>query len=105
MGKVIKVVRSDRGGEYYGKHGDAGQLKGPFAKYLEDSGIVAQFTMSGSPEQNGIAERRNRTLMEMVRSMISRTNLPGFLWGEALKTALYILNRVPVRPEKFQILK
>ena len=79
LGKVIKVVRSDRGGEYYGKHGNVGQLKGPFAKYLEDSGIVAQFTMPGSPEQNGIAERRNRTLMEMVRSMISRTNLPGFL--------------------------
>ena len=97
LGKVIKVVRSDRGGEYYGKHGDAGQLKGPFTKYLEDSGIVAQFTMPGSPEQNGIAERRNRTLMEMVRSMISRTNLPGFLWGEALKTALYILNRVPTK--------
>ena len=97
LGKVIKVVRSDRGGEYYGKHGDAGQLKGPFAKYLEDSRIVAQFTMPGIPEQNGVAERRNRTLMEMVRSMISRTNLPGFLWGEALKTALYILNRVPTK--------
>ena len=97
LGKVMKVVRSDRGGEYYGKHGDAGQRKGPFAKYLEDSGIVAQFTMLRSPEQNGVAERRNRTLMEMVRSMISRTNLPGFLWGEALKTALYILNRVPTK--------
>ena len=97
LGKVIKVVRSDRGGEYYGKHGDAGQLKGPFSKYLEDSGIVAQFTMPGSPEQNGVAERRNRTLMEMVRSMISRTNLPGFPWGESLKTALYILNRVPTK--------
>ena len=97
LGKVIKVVRSDRGGEYYGKHGDAGQLKGPFAKYLEDSGIVAQFTMLGSPEQNGVAKRRNRTLMEMVRSMISRINLPGFLWVEALKTALYILNRVPTK--------
>ena len=97
LGKVIKVVRSDRGGEYYGKHGDAGHLKGPFAKYLEDSGIVAQFTMPGSPEQNGVAERSDRTLMEMVRSMISRKNLPGFLWGEALKTALYILNRVPTK--------
>ena len=97
LGKVIKVVRSDQGGEYYGKHGDTGQLKGSFAKYIEDSGIVAQFTMPGSPEQNGVAERRNRTLMEMVKSMISRTNLPGFLWGEALKTALCILNRVPTK--------
>ena len=54
--------------------------------------------MPGSPDQNGVAERCNRTLMEMVRSMISRTNLPGFLWGEALKTGLYILNRVPLTP-------
>ncbi|XP_039172086.1 protein CUP-SHAPED COTYLEDON 2 [Eucalyptus grandis] len=66
LGKVIKVVRSDRGGEYYGRHGNVGQIKGPFAKYLEDSGIVAQFTMPGSPEQNGVAERRNRTLMDMT---------------------------------------
>ena len=41
LGKVIKIVRSDRGGEYYGKHGDAGQQKGPFARYLQDNGIVA----------------------------------------------------------------
>ena len=41
LGKVIKIVRSDRGGEYYGKHGDAGQQKGLFAKYLQDNGIVA----------------------------------------------------------------
>ena len=39
--KVIKIVRSDRGGEYYGKHGDARQQKGPFARYLQDNGIVA----------------------------------------------------------------
>ncbi|RVW72952.1 Retrovirus-related Pol polyprotein from transposon TNT 1-94 [Vitis vinifera] len=45
LGKVIKIVRSDRGGEYYGKHGDAGQQKGPFARYLQDNGIVAQYTM------------------------------------------------------------
>ena len=58
MGKVIKIVRSDRGGEYYGKHGDARQQKGPFVRYLQDNGIVAQYTMPGSPEQNGVAERR-----------------------------------------------
>ena len=47
LGKVIKVVRSDRGGEYYGKQGDTEQLKGPFAKYLEDSGIVAHLLCLG----------------------------------------------------------
>ena len=51
--------------------------------------------MPGTPQQNGVAERRNRTLMEMVRSMMSYSSVPISLWGEALKTAMYILNRVP----------
>ena len=46
---------------------------------------------------NGVAERRNRMLKDMVRSMISHSNLPISLWGEALKTAAYILNRVPTK--------
>lgn len=95
LGNTIKIVRSDRGGEYYGKHGDSGQAIEPFAKYLQEAGIVAQYTMPGSPEQNGVVERRNRTLQDMMRSMMSRTNLPVYLWGEAIKTALYISNRVP----------
>ena len=56
LGKVIKNMRSDRGGEYYNRHSVSGQAKGPFAKYLEECGIVAQLTMPGSPEQNGVAE-------------------------------------------------
>ena len=51
--------------------------------------------MPGTPQQNGVAERRNRTLMDMVRCMMSHSTLPDFLWGEALKTAAYILNQVP----------
>ncbi|CAL9021612.1 unnamed protein product, partial [Prunus brigantina] len=50
-----------------------------------------------TPQQNGVSERRNRTLKDMVRSMMCCTNLPIFLWGEALKTANYILNRVPTK--------
>ena len=53
--------------------------------------------MSGSPSMNGVAIRRNRTLKDMVRSMNSHSNLPISLWGEALKTAAYILNRVPTK--------
>ena len=63
--------------------------------YLQDNGTVARYTMFGSPEQNGMAERWNRTLMEMKKSMMSRSNLPEYLWGEAIKTVTYILNRVP----------
>ena len=51
--------------------------------------------MPGTPSQNGIAERRNHTLKDMVRSMINHSTLPKSLWGEAVKTVVYILNRVP----------
>ena len=93
--KRIKIVRSDRGGEYYGRHTSYGQVPGPFARFLQETGIVAQYTMPGDPRQNGVAERRNRTLMDMVRSMMSYSTLPLGLWMEALKTAIHILNRVP----------
>ncbi|KAL4271452.1 hypothetical protein GQ457_13G004180 [Hibiscus cannabinus] len=96
-GKQIKIVRTDRGGEYYGRYTEDGQVPGPFAKFLQDNGKVGQYTMPGSPDQNGVAERRNRTLMDMVRSMLSGSKLPKSLWVEALKTAVYILNRVPTK--------
>ena len=51
--------------------------------------------MPGKPNMNSVAERRNRTLQDMVRSMISHSSLPESLWGEALKTVVCILNRVP----------
>ena len=68
---------------------------GPFAKYLQDCGINAQYTMLGTPQQNGIAEMRNHTLLDMVRCMLINSSLPEFLWGKALKTTAYILNQVP----------
>ena len=85
-GKVIKTLRSDRGGEY---------LSGEFQSYLKENGIVSQWTPPGTPELNGVSERRNRTLLDMVRSMVSYTDLPISLWGYALLTATYVLNRVP----------
>ena len=75
-GKMIKVVRSNRDGEYDGKHRSIGQFKGSFSKYLEDYGIVTQYTKPGSLEYNEVAERHNRTLKDMVRTMMSRYHLP-----------------------------
>ncbi|GKA64215.1 putative zinc finger, CCHC-type containing protein [Tanacetum coccineum] len=95
LDRKIKVVRSDSGGEYYGRHTDVGQAPRSFFDFCKDHGIINQYTMSGTPQQNGVAERRNRTLMDMVRSMLANSNLPEFLWTEALKTAVHILNRVP----------
>ena len=79
-------MRSDRGGEY---------LSGEFQQYLIDNGIISQFSAPGTPQQNGVAERRNRTLLNMVRSMLSYSTLPVSFWGYALQTAMYILNDVP----------
>jgi hypothetical protein len=56
---------------------------------------VTQYSIPGEPQQNGVAERCNHTLMDMVRSMISYSTLPVSLWMEALKTVIHILNRVP----------
>ncbi|KAH9648506.1 Integrase catalytic domain-containing protein [Citrus sinensis] len=92
-GKKIKAVRSDKGGEYYGRYNETGRNPGPFAKFLQECGIKAQYTMPGTPEHNGIVERRNRTLLDIVRCMLSNSTLSNFLWGEALKTTAYILNQ------------
>ncbi|RVW75477.1 Retrovirus-related Pol polyprotein from transposon TNT 1-94 [Vitis vinifera] len=96
LSKKIKVVRSDRGDEYYDRYDGSGEQRpGPFTKYLMECGIVPQYTMSRTSSQNGVAERQNRTLKDMVRSMISHSTLPESLWSEAIKTVVYILNRVP----------
>ena len=58
-------MRSNRGGEYYGRYTKSGRNIGPFARFLEE-GFVAQYTILGAPQQNDVAERRSMTLMEMV---------------------------------------
>ena len=86
LGKSIKTLRSDRGGE---------DLSLEFQGYLRDNGILSQWTPPYTPQHNGVSERRNRTLLDMVRSMMSLTDLPKSFWGYALETAVYVLNRVP----------
>ena len=58
-GKQVKIVRSDRGGECYGRYTENGQAPGPFSRFLQEHGIVIQYTLPDSPDQNGVAERRN----------------------------------------------
>ena len=75
LGKSIKAIRSDRGGEY---------LSQEFDYYLNECGIVSQLTPLGTPQWNGVSERRNRILLDMVRSMMSQTDLPISFWGYVL---------------------
>ncbi|KAI3689133.1 hypothetical protein L2E82_47082 [Cichorium intybus] len=88
LGRKIKMLRSDRGGEY---------LSIEFLDYLKECGIVSQLTPPRTPQLNGVAERRNRTLLDMVRSMMSQASLPIHFWGYALETAAHILNLVPTK--------
>ena len=66
-----------------------------FLKYLKDNGIVSQWTPLEIPQLNGISEKRNRILLNMVRSMMSFTNLSLYLRGHTLLTAIHLLNRIP----------
>ena len=88
MDKSIKILRSDRGEEY---------LSYEFLDYLKAHGIVSQWTPPTTPQLNGVSERRNRTLLDMVRSMMSFADLSTSFWGYALETANYLLNRVPTK--------
>ncbi|KAJ9555886.1 hypothetical protein OSB04_010500 [Centaurea solstitialis] len=88
LDRKIKFLRSDRGGEY---------LSLEFDNHLMECGIVSQLTPPYTPQMNGVSERRNRTLLDMVRSMMCRSSLPVSFWGHALETAAHILNRVPTK--------
>src|SRR5215216_4370984 len=88
--KKIKFLRSDRAGEY---------LSYEFGLHLKNCGIVSQFTPPETPQRNGVSERRNRTLLDMVRSMMSLTDLPLSFWGYALETAAFTLNTAPSKSE------
>jgi Integrase core domain/GAG-pre-integrase domain len=91
LGNKIKVFRTDRGGEY---------LSGEFRRYLKAHGIVSQLTPPETPQWNDVSERRNKTLLDMVRSMISKAELSHSFWGFALETAAFILNHVPSKSVK-----
>ncbi|GKF27139.1 retrotransposon protein, putative, ty1-copia subclass, partial [Tanacetum coccineum] len=87
-GPLRHVSRQDRGGEYISQE---------FKDYLKANGIVQQLTPSYTPLHNGVSERRNRTLLDMVRSMMNLITLPLSFWDYALKSATRILNMVPTK--------
>ena len=68
-----------------------------FGLHLEQCGIVSQLTPPGTPQRNGVSEHGNRTLLDMVQSMMSLIDLPLSFWGYALETASFTLNRAPYK--------
>jgi Pol polyprotein, beta-barrel domain/Integrase core domain/GAG-pre-integrase domain len=79
----IKMFYSDRGGEYLGKD---------FASYLKSKGTAQKLTVHDTPQQNVIAERRNRTIVERIRTLLHASGLPRFLWGEAARHVVWLMN-------------
>ena len=80
----IKCIRSDRGGEF---------TSDEFKNLCDKSGIKKQLTTPYTPQQNDVVERKNSTIMGLVRSMLKEKELPLELWGEAVSTCVYVLNR------------
>ena len=84
--RKIKVFRDDKGGEC---------MSTDMAKYLKEHGIQREHTARATPQQNGAAERGNRTMAEGVTCMLSEARLPLSFWGEVLATFVYVRNRLP----------
>ncbi|GJS19205.1 ribonuclease H-like domain-containing protein [Tanacetum coccineum] len=83
----VKVIRCDNGTEFKNRE---------MNQFCEIKGILRQFSVARTPQQNGVAKRRNRTLIEATRTMLADSKLPTTFWAEAINTACYVQNRVLV---------
>ncbi|KAI0505062.1 hypothetical protein KFK09_016019 [Dendrobium nobile] len=90
----IQILRSDAGGEY---------TSNQFKHFLLSKGIAQQFSCPHTPEQNGLAERKHRHLLETVRTLLLAANLPQSFWADALLTANYLINRLPTKALNLRI--
>ena len=96
----IKCLRSYNGGEFVSKE---------FNKYCDDNGIKRHFSVTETPQQNGVVERKNRTVMDMERTMLNESKLSNVLWPQVVHTAVNILNKSLLRNNSnntpYQLLK
>jgi hypothetical protein len=89
----VQVLRSDNGGEYFKKE---------LSAYFHAYGIIHQTSCVDTPQQNGVAERKNRHLLEVARSLMFAMSVPKSFWGDAVRTAAYLINRMPSKVLQFQ---
>ena len=85
----LRAIRSDNGLEF---------VNSEFNEYCREKGIEHNFSSARTPQQNGVVERKNRTLEDMARTMLLASKLPQFYWAQAVDTACYIINRAMLRP-------
>ena len=87
----IKILNSDRGGEYQGAD---------FVDYLKSRGTEQKLNVHDTPQHAGVAEHRNRTIAERIRALLHASGLPNSLWGEAARHVVWLLNRTPTTAVK-----
>jgi hypothetical protein len=87
-GFCLKLLRTDNGGEF---------TSAEFAAHCTESGVKRQLTAPYSPQQNGVVERRNQTILSMVQSLLKAKSVPVCYWGEAVTMAVFLLNRAPTK--------
>jgi transposase InsO family protein len=85
--RKIKHVRNDLGGEYFSNL---------FTLFCEEHRIIHERTPPNSPQSNGVAERKNRTLTDLVNAMLDTSRLSKKWWGEDILTVCHVLNHVPI---------
>jgi transposase InsO family protein len=85
----INTIRRDHDGEFENAQ---------FDNLCSKRGYRHEYTAPRTPQQNGVVERKNRTLQELARTMLNESKLPTLLWAEAVNTACYVINRVNLRP-------
>jgi hypothetical protein len=87
-GRKLHVLCTDTGGEF---------TAAEFASYYADEGVQRHYSTSYNPQQNGVTEWRNQTVVGMARALLKQMEIPAIFWGEAVVTAVYILNRSPTK--------
>ncbi|GMI78284.1 hypothetical protein HRI_001497700 [Hibiscus trionum] len=86
FGTPVRNLRSDNAKEY---------VSGPFQKYMLEHGILHQTSCVDTPSQNGVAERKNRHLLETARALLFQMQVPKCFWADAISTACFLINRMP----------
>ena len=91
--KNIQILRSDNGREYF---------KNALGQFFLEKGIVHQSSCIDTPQQNDLVERKNKHLLEEARALLFTNQVPKYLWGEAVLTATYLINRMPNKVLNFE---
>ena len=83
-----RILRTDNGREY---------VNSDFHQFITSKGLIHQTSCLDTPQQNGVAEKKNRTLLEMTHAIMLESHVPTYLWPEAIATANYLTNRLPTK--------